>query len=83
MRLREPFQKKHVHTWQPAAAPKIMQMDPMWGFEMEISDPNKVARKCVDCGCEQLADMRGYESTLDGLPKSVWHLADLLWCAKI
>jgi len=76
MRLREPFVKKHVHTWQSATVDPGEPVYDAWGFEVAKNN-DELARVCVDCGCKQSAKMTA--EGLDGIPKSLWHLADLEW----
>jgi len=77
MRLREPFIKKHVHTWTPKGDYKSGGWD-SWGFEVPVSE---IRRECSECGLVQCVKLPGVllPDALFDLPVSVWHLADLEW----
>lgn len=82
MRLREPFAKKHVHIWKNATppVPSGPQYD-SWGFEISAPLSGDLVRICEDCGARQVASYSdpGVSEELQGLPQSVWHLADIRW----
>jgi hypothetical protein len=64
VRLKEPFVKKHVHSW------KRMRVD-------YYSDGWCIERACQECGRQECAFLSkpAYES----LPESLVHLADTVW----
>lgn len=64
MQLREPFAKKHIHTWMKS----FMHFDPT-GYDIE--------RKCKECGTSQTAHISHADK--ESLPESVLHLGDWRW----
>ena len=67
MRLREPFVRKHVHTWIRSKLNCDFMVD--WFFDIE--------RLCSDCGKKQHAKLDPTQRA--ELPDSLIHLGDWSW----